>query len=192
MPHVIDHLVATSNVVFLALGLFGIVLLVVRDRWFGSLLIVLGVINVYFYANYLGDLLHYLLATWLILAIGLAISRRLGGEPARRGGRDARRRSCSSRSSPCRSCCSRRTGRRHDQSANQDGERLAEQVFAALPQDAVLITYWDALTTLSYKHCNEGVRPDVSLRAYDDAALVTCDPVEPLDRGGRDAGRSSR
>jgi hypothetical protein len=26
----------------------------------------------------------------------------------------------------------------------------------------------------------EGVRPDVSLRAYDNAALVTCDPVEPL------------
>ncbi len=31
---------------------------------------------------------------------------------------------------------------------------------------------------MSYKHCEEGVRPDVSLRAYDEAALVTCDPVE--------------
>ena len=42
----------------------------------------------------------------------------------------------------------------------------------------MLLTYWDALTPLSYKHCVEGVRPDVSLRAYDEKALVTCDPVE--------------
>jgi hypothetical protein len=65
----------------------------------------------------------------------------------------------------------------HDESANTAGERFAAQVFAALPEDAVLVTYWDALTTLSYKHCVEGVRPDVSLRAYDEFALVTCDPI---------------
>ena len=46
------------------------------------------------------------------------------------------------------------------------------------PPDSVLLTYWDALTPLSYEHCVEGVRPDVSLRAYDEKALVTCDPVE--------------
>ena len=66
----------------------------------------------------------------------------------------------------------------HDQSANHDGEKFAAEVFAQLPPNAVLITYWDALTTLSYEHCNEGVRPDVSLRAYDTYALVTCDKVE--------------
>ena len=66
----------------------------------------------------------------------------------------------------------------HDQSANRDGERFTEEVFAALPPDAVLLTYWDALTPLSYMHCIEGVRPDVSLRAYDEKALVTCDPIE--------------
>ena len=60
--------------VFVVLGVVGIALLVVRDRWFGALLLVLGVVNVYFYANYLGDLSHYLLLTWLILAIGLAIT----------------------------------------------------------------------------------------------------------------------
>ena len=41
-------------------------------------------------------------------------------------------------------------------------------------------------TPLSYKHCVEGVRPDVSLRAYDEKALVTCDPVErPLTEVAR-------
>jgi hypothetical protein len=69
----------------------------------------------------------------------------------------------------------------HDQSNNQDAERFTEQVFDALPKNAVLVTYWDALTALSYKHCIEGVRPDVTLRAYDEAALVVCDPVpKPL------------
>ena len=38
------------------------------------MLLVLGLVNVYFYANYLGDLSHYLLLTWLILAIGLAVT----------------------------------------------------------------------------------------------------------------------
>ncbi len=73
MPQVIDHVVSVSNVVFVALGVLGVVLLVRRDRWFGSLLVILGVINVYIYANYLGDLHHYLLLTWLILTIGLAL-----------------------------------------------------------------------------------------------------------------------
>ena len=48
----------------------------------------------------------------------------------------------------------------------------------ALPPDAVLLTYWDALTNLSYVHCVEGERPDLSLRSYDPAARVTCDPVQ--------------
>ena len=42
MPQVIDHLVTTSNVIFVLLGVVGIVLLIVRDRWFGLLLLVLG------------------------------------------------------------------------------------------------------------------------------------------------------
>lgn len=177
MPQVIDHLIVTSNIGFIVLGVFGIALLVVRDRWFGSLLVVLGVINVYFYANYLGDLSHYLLATWLILAIGLGVAvdwavTLVVGAVGSRGSVVQ----FAILALPVLLLVSNWSI--HDQSANQDGERLTEQVFAALPADAVLITYWDALTPLSYKHCMEGVRPDVELRAYDEAALVTCDPVE--------------
>ena len=44
------------------------------------------------------------------------------------------------------------------------------------------MTYWDTLTPLSYKHCIEGVRPDVSLRAYDDGGARHVRPVDaPLD-----------
>ena len=179
MPQVVEHLVTTSNPVFIALGVIGIVLLLMRDRWFGSLLIVLGIINVYFYANYLGDLFHYLLVSWLILAIGLAVTADLAvtllvGAVGQR----ASVVQFAALALPVVLLTSNWTT--HDQSANHDGETMTEEIFAALPQDAVLITYWDALTPLSYKHCVEGVRPDVSLRAYDEAALVTCDTVEPL------------
>jgi len=177
MPQVVDHLISLSNIVFLAAGLIGVVVLLARDRWFGLLLLVLGVINVYFYANYLGDLAHYLLTTWLILAIGLAVaSESLLAVLTRRAGTSIRWIQYAAFLLPVVLLASNWAA--HDQSANHDGERFTAEVFAALPPNAVLITYWDALTPLSYEHCAEGVRPDVSLRAYDEQALVTCDPVE--------------
>ena len=178
---------ALSNPVFVALGVFGIALLVLRDRWFGWLLVLLGVINVYFYANYLGDLSHYLLTSWLILAIGL------GRTPARRSSQLVVRRGRASaglwsptRCCSCRSSCSRRTGRPTTSRPTTTASGSRPRCSPRCPQDAVLLTYWDALTPLSYKHCVEGVRPDVSLRAYDEKALVTCDPVErPLTEVAR-------
>jgi hypothetical protein len=177
MPQVIDHLVTTSNVAFIVLGVVGLALLVVRDRWFGSMLLVLGLVNVYFYANYLGDLSHYLLLSWLILAIGLAVAVDWVVSVAVRllGGRGA---VIQYAVLVLAVVLLASNWSIHDQSNNQDAELMTEQIFAALPPNAVLLTYWDALTALSYKHCIEGVRPDVSLRAYDEAALVTCDPVD--------------
>ncbi|MEO8570177.1 MAG: hypothetical protein ABI553_00625, partial [Chloroflexota bacterium] len=176
MPQVIDHLFALSNGVFVVAGVVGLLLLVVRDRWFGALLLVLGIVNVYFYANYLGDLAHYLLTTWLILAIGVALA---GGAAVQfiveRFGTRAGALQFAAVLLPLVLLAGNWT--EHDQSGNRDGERFTAEVFAALPPDAVLLTYWDALTPLSYEHCVEGVRPDVSLRAYDEKALVTCDPV---------------
>jgi hypothetical protein len=182
LPQVADHLVATSNVVFVAAGLVGLGVLVWRDRWFGSLLLVLGVVNVYFYANYLGDLSHYLLLTWLILAVGFGLTAEVivRGLVARLGQRAAVV-AYAILVLPLALAAGNWTT--HDQSANHDGERFAAQVLdlETLPRNAVLVTYWDALTTLSYKHCVEGVRPDIVLQAYDAAALVTCDtPQLPL------------
>jgi type IV secretory pathway VirB2 component (pilin) len=180
LPQVVDHLVATSNVVFVVAGLAGLAALVGRDRWFGLLLVVLGVVNVYFYANYLGDLSHYLLTSWLILAVGVAIAAELIVQAL--VGRLGQRVAVVAYAVlvlPIALAFGNWTS--HDQSANQDGQRFAEQVLAALPDDAVLVTYWDALTTLSYVHCVEGVKPGVVLQAYDAAALVTCDrPQLPL------------
>ncbi len=176
MPQVIDHLVSLSNVVFVGIGVVGVAILLLRNHWFGLLLVVLGVVNVYFYANYLGDLSHYLLTTWLILAIGLAVAAEavVSFVVGRIGLRAAGIQYAILGLALVLVVSNWAT---HDQSANRDGERFTAAVFAALPQDAVLLTYWDALTSLSYKHCIEGVRPDVTLQAYDESALVTCDPV---------------
>jgi hypothetical protein len=177
LPRILDQLVALSDVVFVAAGIVGLVILLVSDRWFGILLALLAVLNVYIYANYLGDLPHYLLTTWLILAIGVAI----GAETVVRAailwlGDRASAVQLIAFLLPIALLATNWPV--HDQSANHDGEKFAAEVFAQLPPNAVLITYWDALTTLSYEHCNQGVRPDVSLRAYDSYALVTCDKVE--------------
>jgi hypothetical protein len=177
MPHVLDQLIALSNVAFVAIGLIGIVVLSYRNHWFALLLLALGLVNVYIYANYLGDLAHYLLTTWLILAIGLAVAAdALIHALVERVGPPVAIVRFAALALPLVIFASQWSA--HDQSANHDGERFTAAVFAALPANAVLVTYWDALTPLSYEHCNEGVRPDVSLRAYDSHAFVTCDPED--------------
>jgi hypothetical protein len=176
LPKAIEHLLAVSNVVFVVLAVVGVGILLVRDRWFGLLLVALGIVNVYFYANYLGDLSHYLLTTWLILGIGLAVaSEAVVDLVAGRSRAGAAWMQYAVLLLALVLLASNWT--EHDQSANDDGQQFTAEVFAALPQDAVLLTYWDAVTPLSYAHCIEGVRPDVTLETYDAAALVTCDPL---------------
>jgi hypothetical protein len=178
LPHVFEQLITLSNVAFVVAGLVGLAVILVGDRWFGLLLVILAVVNVYIYANYLGDLPHYLLTTWLILALGVAVAAETIVRDVVAG--------IGARAAPLQYvvlllplALLATNWSAHDQSANRDGQRFTAEVFAALPPNAVLITYWDALTALSYEHCDEGVRPDVRLRAYDTYALVTCDPVEP-------------
>lgn len=180
MPQIVEQLVTLSNVVFVGGGVVGVVLMLVRDRWFGLLIAALAAVNVYFYANYMGDLTHYLLATWLILAVGLGYAVEFASRAlADRLGTSAAALAYAILVLPV--VLAAVNWSTHDQSANHDGERFTAEVFAALPPNAVLVTYWDALTPLSYEHCVEGVRPDVSLRAYDAHALVTCDlPIPPL------------
>ena len=179
LPHVLDQLVGLSDVVFVAAGIVGLVVLLVRDRWFGLLLALLAAVNVYIYANYLGDLPHYLLTTWLLLCDR-------GGD--RRGGPAAGRDGLvrlpgAAAAQVVVFLTAHRPARRELAGPRSIGQSRRREVrrrgLQQLPPNAVLITYWDALTTLSYEHCNEGVRPDVSLRAYDTYALVTCDKVEP-------------
>ena len=132
LPQVSDHLLALSNPVFVVLGLFGIALLVLRDRWFGALLVLLGIVNVYFYANYLGNLSHYLLTSWLILGIGLAYAgETLVEVVVELAGPRLAWVAFAMLILPVVLIASNWAS--HDQSANRDGERFTAEVFAALP-----------------------------------------------------------
>ena len=175
VPDIVAHMEAASSRIFVLAGVLGGAVLFLRDRWAASLFVLLAAVNVYFFADYVGTLDHYLLLTWLLLAVWLgvlaeevveALERLLG---ARIEGAEVLLMilplTIGAANLPS-----------HDQSGNVVGEEFAAVVFAQLPPNAVLLTYWDALTNLTYVHCVEGVRPDVSLRAYDPAAHVVCDP----------------
>ena len=174
IPVIFNQLRDRSNLVFVVGGLAGGVTLAVRDRWAAGLLIGLAVVNVYFFANYIGNLDHYLLLTWLILAVLLAVAAEaVVGAIEELSEALATVAAVLLLALPLAIGAANWTS--HDQGANREGERFAATVFAALPKDAVLLTYWDALTNLSYVHCVDGVRPDLTLIAYDSAAKVTCD-----------------
>ena len=187
VPEVLTQFAEKSNVVFVAGALIGGVVLLVRDRWAAIMLALVAASSVFFFANYLGDLDHYLLVAWLVFAVGLAVAgetllnwleRRL---PARR---EIARAGVLALALPL--VIASGNWASHDESANRVGEQFATLVFSKLPPNAVLLTYWDALTNLTYAHCVDGKRPDLSLRAYDVAARVVCDPVTgPLQEVAR-------
>jgi hypothetical protein len=183
VPAVLAQFQDRSNIVFVAGGLIGAGYQLVRDRWVAVMLLLIVAVNLFFFVNYVGDLDHYLLVTWLAFAIWLAVvieawiawlERRL---PSLRivFGRFAAGPAVLALVLPL--VIGADNWAAYDQSQNHVGEQFAASVFGALPQNAVLLTYWDALTNLGYEHCVEGQRPDIALRSLDVAARVVCDPV---------------
>ena len=135
-----------------------------RDRWAGWLTVALAVGNVYMFTSYRGDLPHYLLLTWLVLALWLAVAveaavswlrERLGaGLDEFEFGLVA-----------VAAIFVVSNWAAHDQSGNRLGEEYTREVLGRLPPNALLVTYWDTLTTLGYAHCIEGQRPDIAVIA---------------------------
>ena len=179
VPDVLAQFRDRSNVAFVAGGLVGAGFQLVRDRWVAVMLLLVVAVNLFFFVNYVGDLDHYLLMTWLAFAIWLAVALEAGIAWLER-------RRPSLRIWPGTAVLAlilpivigADNWASYDQSQNHVGEQFAASVLDALPQDAVLLTYWDALTNLGYEHCVEGQRPDIALRSLDVAARVVCDPVE--------------
>jgi len=188
VPDIVAQLQDRSNIVFVAAGLIGAGIELVRDRWVALMLGLIVAANVFLFANYVGDLDHYLLVTWLAFALGFAIAtetivawleRRLPSLAIEPGP------AVMALVLPI--VIGANNWATYDESQNHTGDRFAEVVLGQLPPNAVLLSYWDALTNLSYVHCVEGERPDVALRAFDDAARIVCDPVtESLEQVARD------
>ncbi len=178
IPAVVEQFRDRSNLAFVVLAGIGLVVQLVRDRWLALMLVLIVVVNLYFFANYVGDLDHYLLVSWLACAIWLAVAIETGvAWLERRWTVIAFRPGVAVVALALPILIAASNWADYDQSQNHDGQRFAQEVFAALPQDAVLLTYWDALTTLGYEHCVSGVRPDVAMRSFDVTARVVCDPV---------------
>jgi hypothetical protein len=155
------------------LGLVGIGILVRRRTAFGLMCAAILLCDVYVWANYL-ELEHYLLVPWLLLAIGTAVTlewvatavtRRWGGPAGRDLGAviglagllfvlalGAMNWSAS------------------DRSGDRSGQEYVDAVFGALPQDAAILSYWDASTPLWHGRFVQRSRPDVLV--VDDTNIV--------------------
>src|SRR4029077_16220744 len=73
VPAVLAQFQDRSNILFVAGGLIGAGYQLVHDRWVAVMLLLIVAVNLFFFVNYVGDLDHYLLVTWLAFAIWLAV-----------------------------------------------------------------------------------------------------------------------
>jgi hypothetical protein len=178
IPPILAQLRDRSNLVFVIGGLIGAGIQLRRDRWLGGMLGLIILVNVFFFANYVGDLDHYLLITWLAFTIWLAIAlEAIVDWLERHVPKIAVAPGPAIVALLLPVVLATSNWAEYDESQNHVGDEFAQAVFAALPPDAVLLTYWDALTNLGYVHCVDGQRPDVALRSLDVAARVVCDLV---------------
>lgn len=181
LPDLVAGIERGANVAFSLVPIAGAAILVHRDRWAGWLMVALVVANIYMFVGYRGDLPHYLLLTWLILALWLAVAAEaaVGWLQARLGpgleefefGLVA-----------VAAIFVVSNWAAHDQSGNRLGEEFTREVLDRLPPNAVLVTYWDTLTNLGYAHCVEGQRPDIAVVAHDRPLTAACDLITaPLE-----------
>jgi hypothetical protein len=181
VPDLLASVQRGANVAFSLVPIAGAAILVRRDRWAGWLTIVLAAVNVYMFASYRGDLPHYLLLTWLLLGLWLAVAveSAVGRLRARLGaGFDEFEFGLVA----VAGIFVVSNWAAHDQSNNRLGEDYTRTVLDRLPPNALLVTYWDTLTTLGYAHCIEGQRPDIAVISYDRPLTASCDLVtRPLE-----------
>jgi hypothetical protein len=169
LPGLGRYAAADVGIVALVVAAVGLVVLARRDPWAALLTGALFAITVEFFVGYRGDLPHYLLAAWLVVAIWAA----LGFEAIARA-LEGRRRSRPSvrRLLPLALAVPVVTGTvnlpGHDRSTNTTPSRFVDSVLASLPPNAILFTYWDAGEALHYAECVEHRRPDVDIIAPDD------------------------
>jgi hypothetical protein len=163
----------------LATAVIGLGVAYRRNRAFAILEVALVGANLYFYANYHGDLEHYLLLPWLVITtwIAVAIDAAIGRTTrALERARGERLPSGRARGHPVYMVATAvlvvyaafvvgSNWRANDRSGDHRGEAFVDHLFALLPEDAVLLTYWDAIEPLWYAHCVEGRRPDLLILA---------------------------
>lgn len=158
---------------------FGAATVAVRRLGTFVLLALIVTVNVWYSMNFLdGDIDRYYLTTTVVAAalLGVAIaglattSGRAAAELARRLDRAARRRAAAAASVavlllalmlPAASLVTLYETR--DRSDDREASRWVASVFAALPQDAVVLSWWSYSTPLWYHRWVLGERPDTTI-----------------------------
>jgi hypothetical protein len=176
-------LVQRATPVVPILGVIGLAMLVRRRPAFGLMCVAILVANVYFWATYL-RLEHYLLVPWLVLAIGTGVAlesaARMLAErlPAVRTP-DARPSWLPSIDAGAvvgvaalifAVALAAVNWAGSDRSDDRSAESYAQMVFDALPQNAAILSEWDASTPLWYARYVLDRRPDVLI--VDDTNIV--------------------
>ncbi len=155
------------------LGLVGLVILVRRRPALGLMCAGTLIANVYFWSTYL-RLEHYLLVPWLLLAIGggvalEAATRALVARWSRAGPVGAGRLVGGGVLAFALVLGAANWGA-SDRSADRSAETYVDTVLAALPQDAAILSEWDASTPLWHARWVLDRRPDVLI--VDDTNIV--------------------
>ena len=155
------------------LGLIGLALLIRKRPAFGLMCAGILLANVYFWATYV-RLEHYLLVPWLVFVIGAAfalddLAQALAGRPAWFRGLDP---------SPLVGVAAlafavalaATNWQAADRSGDSSGDTFVETVFGALPENAAILSEWDASTPLWHARYVLDRRPDVLI--VDDTNIV--------------------
>jgi hypothetical protein len=161
---------------FPLLGLAGLAVLVVRRPAFGIACWGALLVGIDVWANY-RQLEHYLLVPWLLLGIGVAVTlealaglavRVTRGAGDRRGAVPALVAGALGLSLVVALVAGNfgDADRSHDRTAST----YVDDLLAALPPDAAIVSFWDASTPLWHARLVEGRRPDVLV--VDDTNIV--------------------
>ena len=178
LPTLWALLVARATVVVPVLGALGLARLAWRRPAFGLMCVAILVVGLYIWANYL-ELEHYLLVPWLILAIGLSMGleglARAIAAGVRLLGRAGWGEAVGSGLVGAAGLAfvvllGSLNWTAADLSDDHSGPDYVDTVFARLPTNAAILSYWDASTPLWYGQHVEGRRPDILI--VDDTNIV--------------------
>jgi hypothetical protein len=166
LPSLLGFGVGEATLVPLVLAAVGLVALVRRDGWAAAVTFALFALTLEVFVGYRGDLPHYLLVAWLVVAIwaGLGIEALVRLVEARGG--------WLSELTPIALAIPLVVATlnlpAHDLSGDTTPTAFVDEVQALLPRDAILFTYWDAGEALHHAQCVEHERPDLDVIAPDD------------------------
>jgi transmembrane protein TMEM260 (protein O-mannosyltransferase) len=173
LPALWSLLVSQATPVLPILGLVGLVVLIRRRPAFGLMCAAILLTHLYVWANYL-RLEHYLLAAWLILAIGAAVALDAivqGFASVWSGSWRARAEALIGVAAVALAVAlAVANWWVVDRSDDRSAEIYVDALFGALPPDAAILSQWDASTPLWHAQLVLGRRPDVLV--VDDTNVV--------------------